>query len=155
MDTQVAGVEAELGEDRKPAVENRAVRVKSSYGLDAGDVDEGGQEAVAEVAGGIAFTGEADNRLGEEASAVRLGSSILEERVEGLDRRDGQYCVAPPAERETVVAWSSDVGEGGLQAAEEFPPRGRPTWRAVRGASPLVSDVDVRAVDGELPLRVG
>ncbi|MGW0896464.1 hypothetical protein ACWD0G_05610 [Streptomyces goshikiensis] len=50
VDAQMAGVETELGEDREPAVEHAPVLVESFYGLDAGDVDEGSQEAIAQVA---------------------------------------------------------------------------------------------------------
>ncbi|MFD6936202.1 hypothetical protein ACFWAP_08630 [Streptomyces goshikiensis] len=141
VDAQVAGVETELGEDGEPAVEHAPVLVESFYGLDAGDIDERREEAVAQGARGVAFAREANDGLGEEPAAVRLGYAVLEERVESLDSRDGELCVASPAEGETVVAWSADVGEGTLQSAEEFSPRRRLARGTVRGAEVRMLDL--------------
>ncbi|MGI5458572.1 hypothetical protein ACQEWB_36475 [Streptomyces sp. CA-249302] len=60
-DAQVSCVEAELGTDCQPAIENYAVLVQAAYGLDPGHVDEGGQEAVLQVAGSVALACEADD----------------------------------------------------------------------------------------------
>ena len=72
VDTHMACVEAEMGQHGEPAVEDRAELSQIRDGLDAGDVDEGCQEAFAQVAVGIALAGETDDGLGKVAASVGL-----------------------------------------------------------------------------------
>lgn len=66
VDLHMAGVEAEAGEDGQPFVQDGAVPADVGDGLDAGGVDEGRQEAVAEVSVFVALASQPDYGLGRK-----------------------------------------------------------------------------------------
>ncbi|WMX46332.1 hypothetical protein RGF97_17815 [Streptomyces roseicoloratus] len=153
VDAQVAGVKADLGEDREPAVEDGSVLVHALYGLDPGDVDEGGQKAVLQLTCGIPVACKTDDRLRDESAPVGSELAVFEERVERLDGGDGQFGLAPPAQGEADVTRGAAPREAEFQGVEQFPPRRRSARRSVGSSAMRMSDLDARAIDGELPVR--
>jgi hypothetical protein len=141
-----------VGKDCQPAVENGAVLVQAAYGLDPGYVDEGGQEAVLQVAGGVALACEADDGLGKEPASVRAELAVFDEWVKCLDRGNGQFGLSAPAEGKAGIAWGPNSREAGLQRVEQFPPRGRSARWPVGGAAVRVEDLDVTVAGRELPV---
>jgi hypothetical protein len=118
----VADVQAQAGKDRQPFVQDCGVRTDISDGLDAGDVDERREEAVAEVALLVALAGEPDDGLREEAAAVRDRLAVLDIGVEQLGQRRWSVRSRGPSGGVGTRRGDAVLGEGG-------PP---PEWRGGR-----------------------
>ena len=112
-------VKSQPGKHAEPFIEDCGVLGDRVNRLHLGDVDEGREEAVKEIAAGFAFRREADGWLRQKSLAVGNWLGIFEVGIERLVCRDGEVRVAFPTYGQRPAALDAAGGEPGGQPFEQ------------------------------------